>query len=372
MNPILTKSFTEDNSYKFTLKDTNVSLANSIRRTILSDIPTTVFVTEDYNDNDCIITKNNTRLHNEIIKQRLSCIPINTKDLTELPNKYILEIDMKNDTENIMYITTENFRIKNKINGNYMTEDEVHRIFPKNAITQSYIDFVRLRPRIADSIPEEHLKLTCDFSVAIAKTNSMYNVVSKCTYSNTVDELAVDNAWNIREKDFIKDGALDKTEIEYEKKNFYILDSQRYFIDDSFDFTIETVGVYENKFIVKNACQILQNKFIELIKNIDSDLVPIHSSETAMENTFDIILENEDYTMGKVIEYILYSSYYDIPDNANKIITYCGFVKLHPHDTDSIIRIQLKEGYDRTTVKQCVRDACIIANNIYKKMYSMF
>jgi hypothetical protein len=53
------------------------------------------------------------------------------------------------------------------------------------------------------------------------------------------------------------------------------LDAQRSFIKDSFDFVIQTVGVYENKVIVKKACVVLQNKLVELVQNIDSDIVPI-------------------------------------------------------------------------------------------------
>ena len=43
-------------------------------------------------------------------------------------------------------------------------------------------------------------------------------------------------------------------------------------------------------------------------------------SENTIENCYDIILENEDYTMGKVIEYILY-------EKREEIASYCGFKK---------------------------------------------
>jgi hypothetical protein len=38
---------------------------------------------------------------------------------------------------------------------------------------------------------------------------------------------------------------------------------------------------------------------VELIQNIDSDVVPIKMSETTVDNSYDIVLENEDYTIGK-------------------------------------------------------------------------
>ena len=51
--------------YKFTLSNLNVSLANALRRIILSEIPCVVFRTETYKDNQCTIHKNTSRLHNE-------------------------------------------------------------------------------------------------------------------------------------------------------------------------------------------------------------------------------------------------------------------------------------------------------------------
>ena len=54
----------ENNTLKFTLSGLNVSLANAIRRTILSDIPVVGIYTQTYKGNQCIIEKNTCRLHN--------------------------------------------------------------------------------------------------------------------------------------------------------------------------------------------------------------------------------------------------------------------------------------------------------------------
>ena len=63
-------------AFGFTLSGVNVSLANAVRRTILSDVPLVVFRTTPNEKNKCNIITNTSRLNNEIIKQRLSCIPI--------------------------------------------------------------------------------------------------------------------------------------------------------------------------------------------------------------------------------------------------------------------------------------------------------
>jgi DNA-directed RNA polymerase alpha subunit len=367
MNPQLSNISEDGDVYTFTLSGLNVSLANAIRRTILSDIKTLTFYTENYKDNQCMIDVNTTRLHNEILKHRLSCIPIHEQDLSVLPGNYVMELDMQNETENIMIVTTEHFKIRNKTNGNYLTETEQHRIFPPNPITNQYIDFVRLRPKISDSIPGEHIKLTAEFSVHTARENSMFNVVSKCSYGNTIDVAKGNGIWEDHKQKLIEDG-MTKDEIEMQESNFRVLDMQRHFVADSFDFVVQTIGVFENKDIVKKACIVLQNKLVELVKNIDSDTIPILNSETTIDFCFDIILENEDYTIGKVLEYILYEKYYV----DEKLFTFCGFKKFHPHNDDSTLRVAYEKNADKRMVAQHLRIACIEASQVFEKIYKMF
>ena len=66
---------------KFTLSNIDVSIANAIRRTILMDIPLVVFKTLPYEKNKATFIKNTCRLNNEILKQRLGCIPIHINDI---------------------------------------------------------------------------------------------------------------------------------------------------------------------------------------------------------------------------------------------------------------------------------------------------
>ena len=92
MIPVVQNISLKGDELKFTLSNVNVSVANSIRRTILSDIPTVVFKTAPYEENKANIIVNTSRLNNEIIKQRLSCIPICVKQIDEFPIKnYLLE-----------------------------------------------------------------------------------------------------------------------------------------------------------------------------------------------------------------------------------------------------------------------------------------
>lgn len=364
MNPQI-KVIEDEEILKFTLSGVDTSLANALRRIILNDIPTVVFRTETYNDNQCKIAINTGRLHNEIIKQRLSCIPIYSKDHTVLPGKYIMELDVTNKEDHIIFVTTEDFRIKNKENGNYLTKEETVKIFPPNKKTGYFIDFVRLRPAVGD-IPAEQIKLSCEFSVSTVNTNSMFNVVSKCAYANTPDPAAVNKAWEVIENKMVSDGSTEK-EVEFSKRNFMLLDSQRYFVKNSFDFVIRSLGVYSNIELVKIACCIMNSRLQSIIDLIESDALAINLSDTTMDNCYDVILENEDYTIGKPIEYYLYENFY----NGKKTLTFCGFKKTHPHNSYSVIRIAYEAPVDKHMIRSDLKEACVGIQEVFSNIGKM-
>ena len=366
MNPEVTPISEDGDIYRFTLSGVNVSVANAIRRTILSDIPITIIETDTHENNKCNITTNTGRLHNEILKHRISCIPIHEKNLDVLPGNYVLEVSEKNETENMMFVTTENFKLRNKKTGEYMPKDAVRKVFPPHK-TGYYIDFARLRPKMGDNIQGEQLTLSAEFSIGTAKMNSMYNVVSRCAYGNTIDQVKVAEVWE-QQEDILKSKEETSSDIAFQKENFKLLDAQRQFIPDSYDFVLQTIGIYDNRELVQKACAVLQNKFIDMIMAIDNKTISVFVSETTMDNCYDILLEDEDYTTGKMIEYILYEKYY----MGEKTLSFCGFKKFHPHNTEATIRVAFTEKADTDLARQYLRVACVEAEDLFKRIYHMF
>lgn len=359
-----------DDALYFTLNGVNVSIANALRRTLLSDIPIAVFRTTPHEENKAHIITNNTRLNNEIIKQRLSCIPIHIKNPFEVPLKnYLLEVNVENNSDETIYVTTKDFVIKDLTTNKPLGENTIREIFPPFASPKGeyYIDFVRLRPKISDELPGEKIHLTSEFSIGTAKENGMFNVVSTCSYGFTqnVDEMEITLKRLIQ--GWKSDGKTDK-EVDFEAKNWKLLDGKRITKKDSFDFAIQTVGIYTNEELLDIGCDILIKRFNELKELIEKDELDIINSQNTMSNCFDIIMKNEDYTIGKVIEFLLYHKFYtDL-----KILTYCGFKKMHPHDSDSIVRIAYFEPADKSIIKghllECVEDAV----GIFKRMRKEF
>lgn len=355
-----------EDELKFTLSDLNVSIANSLRRTIISNIPCVVFKTSPYEENQCDIKINTTRFNNEIVKQRLSCIPIHITDLNTSLENYLLVINKKNESDTIQNITTEDFKILNTTTDKFIEESEIRKIFPPNSYTKRFIDFVRLKPKTSNDLEGEELSLTCKFTIASAKEDGMFNVASTISFGNTKDNEKNKKLWSEKEVELLKKG-ITPEEISFEKQNWNLLEAQRIFKPNSFDFIIESVGVFKNVELVKLACNNLIERLLDIKKQIETNKLIVKPSEVIMENSFDIILENEDYTIGKILEYYLYSTNFE----NNKTLSYCGFIKKHPFDTYSIIRIAFKEKTEKTGAYQylltAIQDSVLIIEQINSK-----
>jgi len=369
MNPSVELKDTDNNddSLSFTLSGVNVSIANAIRRTILSDIDTVIFRTTPNEKNKANIITNTTRLNNEIIKQRLSCIPVHITDYNDFPFKnYVMEVNVENNTDTLMFVTTEHFKIKDVASGKYLDADKTREIFPTNNYTNGFIDFVRLRPRVSDELPGEKIHLTCEFDIGNAKEDGMFNVASTCSYGYSIDE-ASQEAVLQRKRQTWKDEGKTKEEIEFDSQNWKLLDGLRITKKDSFDFTVESVGVYSVSELLDKSCSILMRDLAEIHNLIEKDELEIVKSQNTMSNCYDVILENHDYTIGKVLEYFLYSKYYE-----TNMLTFCGFKKMHPHDTYSIIRVAYSEAVEIATVKGHLQECIIDSINIFKRIKKEF
>lgn len=355
-NPTIEKDYEDDGVLHFIVKDVHLSIANAIRRTILMDIPVVVIRTETTDINQCTVISNTTRFHNEIVKHRLSCIPIMTTDLENFKDKYRLYVKVQNETDSeLRFVTTDDFVLKDKKNDQVVDKLDALKIFPHDYKTNRPIDFLRLRPSIGPTIKGEEINLTADFSIATAKENGMFNVVSKCAYHNVIDPEARENLWAAYLQTY-KDEGRTEEEIEFEKKNFNFLDAYRcYKVNkegepNEFEFIIKTIGHYTNHQIVNMACEVLSKKLQSFGQQVKSQVVPIHESKqsrdlgytsvtvSSIENSYDIILEEEDYTLGLMLEHFLYKMFYQAEDE----LVFIGFKKYHPHDNYSVLRLAFK------------------------------
>jgi DNA-directed RNA polymerase subunit L len=408
MKPIIANyNNNKEEQFTFTLESCDVSIANAIRRIILSDINQYVFKTFPHAENRANFTVNTTRLHNELLKQRLGCIPIHhlhTIDGFQNDYKnYVVEVDVKNDTDTIRYVTTEDFKVKKaknieKSGGSnddddivyeYLSESAVRKIFPPDSISGQYIEFARLLPKLSSNATGgEALAFTCTLEISNAKFDGMYNVAHTCAYNCTPDEKEIEKQWKVKEK-ALREGFESSSsssiaeQLAHAKKNWELLDAQRIFVPDSFDFVIETVGVYTNVQLVTKACDIMIKKCEKLLADMEhsstsststssigvKNIIEFAHELTTMKHAFCINLIGEDYTLGKVVEYLIFSNYYN---KADGIVSFCGFKKTHPHSLDSFIIVAFKEATELSKVQEYISKVVTECISIFKSLFESF
>ena len=326
---------------EFTIEQCDVSLVNAIRRTILSDIPTFVFKTFPHAENDVYIMVNTSRQNNEILKQRFSCIPIYLTDFTLPYREALFEIDVTNTTKEIIYVTTDDITVRHvpsddseeipPLNKELLSKMDSKKLFPHDPITNSPIVICRLKPSVSKGMEGQSLKLSAKISISTAKYNGCYNVVNTCSFSNTTDITAANMAW---EQNVVKQTYDTPEQQDKERENWMLLEGKRYFKDRSFEFVLESLGIYKNEILIKTACKIMVEK-LSLFREMNE--ITIKDSETTIAKSKDII-SPLDYSIGKLLEYFIYKIYYE----NSKEIVYVNFFKEHPHNTNSILRIAIK------------------------------
>ena len=223
---------------------------------------------------------------------------------------------------------------------------------------------------IRDSnIPGQEIHIECKLSISNAAKNGMYNIVSTCAYANTPDRVEQNSQWEKNEQELGEKGYSPKDITEF-RKNWYLLRGKRFYKDDSFDFKIESIGVYTNMELVHLAIDNIIRRLTKLYEICQNDKLIINKEKTTMTNSVDITLENEDYTIGKIIEYILHQEYY----LGDRVLDYIGFIKMHPHDTDSFIRMSFNspENFSDENIKSVVGYSCQTGIKIFTNLKEYF
>jgi len=323
----------------FDIQNMDLSIINSIRRVILTEIPVVGFYGED--EPSVEIHKNTGPLHNEFMKHRIGLIPINvTEKITDdyIDNDYSFELNIVNDGATTINITTANFT------GTYkeqpLTAKELKELFPANPITKNNILITRLRAG-------EHLHLTAKAIKRTAKTNASFSPVSLSNFYYIEDPKEAAKVSNIldKQRSYHKNQYGDPTLVKFE---------------------IETVNKLSYSYLFSKAIQIIILKLNNVITNIDNITI-----EPVPNNPFSVNfhIENEDDTLGNLIQSIIHNKFIRNNEKFNKLIcSYVGYICPHPLKQLMIIRITLEDQTNPDTFKQFLTENC---NLIIKELNSI-
>ena len=306
----------KSDKYSFDIDNIDLAIVNGIRRIILTDIQVVGFIGE--NEPTIEITNSNGPLHNEFLIHRIGLIPLNiSEEETEnyVDNDLEFELSEHNDI-NFKNIYTNMITGKNK--GKELSKKELEKIFPANKITKSHILITKLRNN-------EYLQFKAKAVKKTARYNASFSPVSLCNFYYNQDTSLI-------------------------TKETKILDKERLYLKNeygdpiSFKFEIEIINAFSIKYIFSKAINIIIEKLLNIKKNLEDNTIKIEQFQD-LPNTFNFYINDEDDTIGNIIQSIIHNNH--IRKNKD-ICKYIGYICPHPLKQLLIIRLTLDNKTDKS------------------------
>lgn len=370
--PLETTTDKTRNYVEFHIDNVSHTLINCIRRTSISDVKSAGFRSEPYEKCDINFLQNDTPLHNQLMAHRIAQIPINLP----YPEKFDIDdhefiIDMDNDTNFPLDITTEHFKVRVVSTNKFMSREDVKKMFPPDPISNNYILITRLRPKhyafshinnaslsnvfrseLGDQKSDENIRLflKAKASVSSSSENGHYNPSCCSAYEFRVDEVKLEAA----QRDYLesqKQHYIDNnlTMPSDEELNTRFLTSKKkrcFYTDDAgnpnkYLIKVESVGVIPPLIIYSRAIELLREKLDKFRNNIvQGNINEIEISPSSeLENGFDMKIFNEDDTLGTLLQKYISMIYADYSDS-NKTVNFIGYRIPHPLKKEVIVVIQ--------------------------------
>jgi DNA-directed RNA polymerase subunit L/DNA-directed RNA polymerase alpha subunit len=361
----------DPNTVTFTLSPTNVAYANTLRRSIQTEVEILGFradMLEDGSTTDVKVFKNTTPMSNEMLADRIGLLPIamDTVDPGSwVKDKIVFKLHVKNDsTDSYMYVDASMFEVLELKDG----EEEPVRLpstdfFHPSVIGDTCLIAV-LKPHTPGQAPEEiHLEARASFGRG--KEHTRFNPTSQCAYGYTRDENEgrISQLWMnwLTNQKKLDPGDVDKGDPlrkESLQREFRSLELYRcYKIDAkgepySYDFTVESVGAYPVTNSVYDGCMAVASLCDKYAAIDKGDLPPnleVKPADARMKG-FDFWFSEEDHTLGNLLQTWLDENKVGRGPKAGGC-TFAGYKIPHPLRAEMVLRLGVEDGQMSTARK---------------------
>jgi hypothetical protein len=198
-------------------------------------------------------------------------------------------------------------------------------MIPPNPISKDNILITRLRTG-------EQLHFKAQLVKKTGRFNASFNPVSLCNFSYIQDP----------EKAAKKEGILDKERAYYKNK-----------FGDPTEFLMDIEHININvapKYLINKSLEVIIEKLNNLRSNLIKDDVIKVAQFQEIENTYEFFIDDEDDTLGNIIQSVLHSSYIRDKNKFNELTcSYIGYICPHPLKSLLVIRITLEDVTSKAT-----------------------
>jgi len=286
----------------------NKSYANAIRRLIIAKTP--VIAVDIKN---VTYLKNSSVLNSDVLSKRMALFPWYYSEMKKHDlNNLELRLSMENKAEEIKDIFCNDFHL---FDGEKELPITTYSVYPKNL-------FLKLKPF-------QSIELIAKFKESIQFVDgSVFIPTAVSIFTYKQDAAALTEALKQIPKELQTDFTIENRE------RLYLRDGDGE--PTVFQFTIETVGQYTNKALVRRGLDAIIEELDKLVKGLaekNAEVIDIVVPKISM-NAYDFVIAGEDDTLGYLLQTYLLK---------NPIVSYAGYDIVHPLKKCLNVRLALKE-----------------------------
>ena len=322
----------------FVFSHADVAVVNGVRRSILMDVPTVGFKFDSNSpDNqDIKIVQNSGNLHNEIIGDRVSLLPL-ALDKFQLssfkPSSWRFELDVSNKGSKPVDVTSKDITVV-PVDA---TEEALNpaNLFRPDPVTGDH-------PIVTVLMPPKHgvtqrLVLEATASFGTGKDHARFSPVSVCAFTPLIDEPAAKKERAKRD----------------DKSTFDALDARRMVLKGGdgkpagYNFFLESQCGMSPEEIVEAGIEALSARLRAVADGMDgSGVTDVPPQADSPADIKSVKLMGETETVGALVQMELLQS---------GDTDYAGYFTPHHLETSIVVRLRVKDG---KTPRGMIRSAC--------------
>jgi DNA-directed RNA polymerase subunit L len=315
-------------------------------------------ILEDGTTSGIKILKNSTPMSNEMLAHRIGLVPVHVANPLEWDSEsHIFKLKITNDSSDSIDVVASDIQVlRVREPDEEPTPVPSIEFFHPDPHSKETALLAVLKGHVATQEPEV-LSFEASATIGTGRENAQFIPVSQCSYAYTPDT----NPERIREHfegwlsthkkisaEELAQNPNKKAELEREFKTMEIA---RCFVineqgePNSFDFTVESIGVLDPVYIIARAIQVLQEK-VTFYASVDTGDLPlnvqIRPADAKMKG-FDFVFQAEDHTLGNILQTWMDANLMDTNE-----ITYVGYKVPHPLKDEMVLRVGVEDGKEHT------------------------